>query len=281
MQADPHTDALLARFAAEARFGATGAVITDLDGTAVHEFIREQWATQRVRAAGVPATEVLEVGNGVGVHPYMIARRVRGDAAMRHGERERIVREMGRLTALINAIPTDGWGSTFDWSHNRLSYNASWDVFLERELCIDDRIDALGRLGGVDAPRARRMRGALRALSGIAPTLAHGDMRLKNVVVDAAGRIQAVIDWDDCRSAPAPYWDLAIALHDVSIDEKRAFVEGYGLDADALAAIAPALRALNLLHYAPWLVRAADAGRADELAHLRARIGGAFDLYGP
>jgi hydroxymethylpyrimidine pyrophosphatase-like HAD family hydrolase len=37
MRLDPDTETLLARFAAEARFGATGAVITDLDGTAVHE----------------------------------------------------------------------------------------------------------------------------------------------------------------------------------------------------------------------------------------------------
>jgi Ser/Thr protein kinase RdoA (MazF antagonist) len=245
----------------------------------IGEFIREQWATQRAREAGVPATEVLEVGNGVGAHPYMIARRVRGDAALRHAGRERIVREMGRLTAAINAIPTDGWGATFDWSHNRLSHNASWEAFLERELGIDDRLEVLGRHGGLEASQARRLRAALRALGGIAPTLAHGDMRLKNVMVDAAGRIRAIIDWDDCRAAPAPYWDLAIALHDLSIDEKRAFVEGYGLAADALPAMAPALRALNLLHYAPWLGRAAEAGDQAELAHLRARVRGAFDLY--
>ena len=242
-------------------------------------FLKEQWAIQRARDAGIPVPEVLEVGNGIGEAPYMIARRVRGEPATTHPERVPILREAGRLAAAINAIPTDGWGATFDWSHNRLSRNASWEAFLHRELCVDDRLDALRRLADLDDARARRLRAALRALAGTAPTLAHGDLRLKNLIVDARGAIVAVIDWDECRSAPAPWWDLSIALHDLSIDEKRAFVEGYGLEADALLALGAGMRALNLLHYAPWLQRADAAGDAAELAHLRARISGAFELY--
>jgi hygromycin-B 4-O-kinase len=245
----------------------------------IGDFIKEQWAIRRAGEAGIPVPEVLEVGNGIGDAPYMIARRLRGEPATRHPERTRILREMGRLTAAINAIPTDGWGATFDWSHNRLSRNASWGAFAQRELCVDARLDALRRLGGLDDARARRLRAALRGLAGIAPTLAHGDMRPKNVMVDARGAVVAVIDWDECRSAPAPCWDLAIALHDLSIDDKRAFVEGYGLEPAELQARAAALRALNLMHYAPWLERAEVAGDATELAHLRARVLGAFDLF--
>ncbi|HYF61023.1 MAG TPA: aminoglycoside phosphotransferase family protein [Burkholderiaceae bacterium] len=246
----------------------------------IGEFIKEQWAVARARESGIPVPEVLEVGNGVGTHPYMISRHVRGEPALRHPERERILREMGRLTARINGIPTDGWGATFDWSHNRLSRNDSWEACLQRELCVDDRLAVLARLGGLDDDRLARLREALEGLSDAGPTLAHGDMRMKNVIVDARGGIVAVIDWDECRSAPAPAWDLAIALHDLSIDDKRAFVEGYGLDADALERLAGPMRALNLLHYAPWLERAEAAGDRDELAHLRARLRGAFELYG-
>jgi aminoglycoside phosphotransferase (APT) family kinase protein len=245
----------------------------------IGEFIKEQWATGRARAAGVPTPEVLEVGNSIGSFPYMIARRVDGEPAPRHPARVRIVRELGRLGALVNAIPTDGWGATFDWSHNRLSRNESWGAFLERELCLDQRIGTLERLAALDAPRARRLRGALRALSDQRPSLAHGDLRLKNLMVDTEGEVVALIDWDESRSAPAPYWDLAIALHDLGIDDKRAFVEGYGIDADTLPALAPALRALNLLHYAPVLERALADGDDAELAHLQARIAGAFELY--
>jgi aminoglycoside phosphotransferase (APT) family kinase protein len=76
-------------------------------------------------------------------------------------------------------------------------------------------------------------------------------MRMKNVNVDPKGDLAAVIDWDDCHSAPAPWWDLAITLRELSIDEKRAFVEGYGLEAVTLPGLSGGLRALDLLHYAP------------------------------
>ena len=245
----------------------------------IGDFIQEQWAIQRARDAGLPVPEVLEVGQGIGASPYMVARRVRGEPATRHPARGPVLHELGRLVARVNAIPTDGWGTTFDWSHNRLSRNASWDAFVRRELCVDARLDTLHRLAGLEDARARRLRAALRGLAGTPPTLAHGDARLKNVIVDPRGAIVALIDWDECRSAPAPWWDLAIALHDLSIDDKRAFVEGYGLDADALAGLSAGLRALNLVHYAPWLERAEAAGDAAELAHLRARVRGAFELY--
>jgi aminoglycoside phosphotransferase (APT) family kinase protein len=52
-------------------------------------------------------------------------------------------------------------------------------------------------------------------------------MRLKNVMVDEAGKITAVIDWEFCSSNVAPYWDLA--LHDLSVDAKQAFLGGYGV----------------------------------------------------
>ncbi len=54
-------------------------------------------------------------------------------------------------------------------------------------------------------------------------------MRLKNVVVDDRGTITAVIDWEFCTSNLAPYWDLSVALHDLSIDAKQQFLVGYGL----------------------------------------------------
>jgi hypothetical protein len=128
------------------------------------EFIKEQWATRRAQEAGVPTPEVLEVGHAVGGHPYMIARRVRGEPASCHPDRLRVVREMSRLTAAINAIPTAGWGTTFDGSHNRLSRNADWRSLLKRELCIEPRLAALAEIDGLDAARIRRLRAALRPL---------------------------------------------------------------------------------------------------------------------
>ena len=109
------------------------------------------------------------------------------------------------------------------------------------------------------------------------PSLNHGDMRLKNVIVDDAGTITAIIDWEECCSQIAPYWDIALALHDLSIDAKQAFLEGYGLAPREVIAMAPSLHALNIINYAPAIARA--SGNKSQLEQFRLRLSGALDLH--
>jgi aminoglycoside phosphotransferase (APT) family kinase protein len=246
----------------------------------INDFLKEQWAIQRAGEAGVPVPEVLEVGMQAVPHAYMISRRVRGENAKVHRHRRKVLQQMGHLNALINAIPTDGYGQTFDWSQNRLSHNDGWAEFLERELEIDARLELLTAQRMIDATLAKRLKATLTGLpSKLLPSrLNHGDMRPKNVLADERGNVTAIIDWEDCCANP-PFWDLSIALHDLSIDEKRAYVEAYGIDDAALTLVAPAVKALNLLNYAPAVGLALDDGDQAELAHLRLRLSGTFDLY--
>jgi hygromycin-B 4-O-kinase len=109
--------------------------------------------------------------------------------------------------------------------------------------------------------------------------LNHGDLRLKNVLVTGEGKITAIIDWENCVSSVAPYWDLALALHDLSVDAKEELLAGYGLSERDYRTAAPVIKALNLLHYAPPVERAAQAGDARQLEQYRTRLGGALDLY--
>jgi hygromycin-B 4-O-kinase len=110
-------------------------------------------------------------------------------------------------------------------------------------------------------------------------TLNHGDLRLKNILVNDKGAITAIIDWEDCISSVAPYWELSLALHDLSIDEKQALLEGYGLKVGKLPEIVPVLRALNIINYAPEIERLADEKDTVRLEQYRVRLSGAFDLY--
>jgi aminoglycoside phosphotransferase (APT) family kinase protein len=247
----------------------------------INAFIKEQWAIRRVRELGVPTPEVLEVGNEVGPLPYMIARRVVGEEAIHHPERLSVLTEMGRYTALINQVPTNGFGKTFDWSSNQLSRNDSWSGYLQDELCLETRLATLTRQRMITDAQARRCKSLLQSIGRKRkrPTLNHGDMRLKNVIVDDEGRITAIIDWEECCSQIAPYWDLSLALHDLSIDAKQAFLEGYGLPEKDIVAMAPVLRALNLINYAPTIERLVRDRRRAELAHYRTRLSGALDLY--
>ena len=54
---------------------------------------------------------------------------------------------------------------------------------------------------------------------------------------------------------------------------------GYGLSGNGMRSIAPALKALNTLHYAPHVERAAEQADMKQLECLRTRLSGAFDLF--
>ena len=146
---------------------------------------------------------------------------------------------------------------------------------------MDGRLATLCRHGGVTKDRAGRIRALLAEIGELtgASRLNHGDLRLKNVLVDAAGAITAVIDWEFATSNAAPFWDTSLALHDLSIDEKHAYLAGYGLDAKRLAEISAHLKALNLINYAPYLQRAVDGGDERQVERCRTRLSGALDPY--
>lgn len=247
----------------------------------VKEFLKEQWAIAQARAIGVPTAEVLEVGADLVPMPYMVATKVEGAEAVHHPERFAVLREMGRLTALIHSIKTTGFGHTFDWSGNQLSRKETWPDYLHGELKVGPRVDVLEANDMLDTEQLKRLRGVIATMERWEPepSLNHGDMRLKNVIVDEAGEITAVIDWEFCTSNVAPYWDLSLALHDLSIDAQQEFLAGYGATHAEVRDMAPVLKAINLVNYAPFVERAAEERDRDKLEQYRTRLSGAFDFY--
>jgi aminoglycoside phosphotransferase (APT) family kinase protein len=242
---------------------------------------KEQWASERARKAGVPTAEILEVGNEAVPHPYMISLKVRGEEATHHPKRLEIARELGALARRIHGIRTQGYGRTFDWSSNTLSKRETWRDYLAKELRVTERIATLERWKMLPPPALRRLRATVRQMAkwDIRPALTHADLRLKNVIVDEAGKICALIDWENCESNLVPHWDLAFALHDLGVDAKEAFALGYGLRAKELLEMAPAVRAINLLGYAPAVEAMGEERDKRGLELYRARLGGALDLY--
>lgn len=251
------------------------------DPSKINAFIKEQWAVAKAREVGVLIPEVLEVGNQIVPYPYMISSRVAGEEATWHPSRMQILHEMGRYAALINSIPTRGFGGTFDWSNNQLSRNETWGNFLNKELRLDARLELLGKHGMLPASQLEKIFSILEVVaeSSRTPALNHGDIRLKNVIVDGYGLITALIDWEDCVSNLAPEWELSLALHDLSIDEKQAFLEGYGLSPGQITEIAPVIKALNIINYAPAIERIAESNDTARLEQYRLRLGAALDLY--
>jgi len=273
----------LANFVFEARVGREDVVVRISSVPAkLQVFMKEQWAVNAARKKKVPTPDILEVSNDVAGLPYMISRKVVGQSATGNGhQRMDVLRELGGYAAKINEIETHDYGHIFDWSPNELSRNRTWPEYLEKELKVDERLETLKRSGVMEEARFSRLRKEVVQMRRWTskPNLNHGDLRLKNVILDERGKITTILDWENCVSQIAPHWELSIALHDLSMDEKQAFLEGYGLDLQDYMRLASAIKALNVLNYALSVRHATERKDKKRLLSLKARLNGTFDLY--
>lgn len=251
------------------------------DAAAINSFIKEQWAQNAARKAGVPTAEILEVGSAIIPHPYMITRSVTGEEATHHPQREKIVGDMGRLLALIHGIRTKGFGETFDWSNNQLSRNETWKDYLQNEYRYEGKLELLEHHRMLTPEQLKKLRHLFTEAEKMEPrsVLNHGDMRLKNVIADEDGKIKAIIDWENCTSNMAPHWDLSLALHDLGIDEMQRFLTGYGIKNKKLREAMPLVKALNITNYASAIEEIARSCDKTRLEQYRTRLSGALDLY--
>lgn len=244
-------------------------------------FLKEQWAVRKAREHKVPVPEILEVGNELDGYPYMILEKISGQSGEDGGDRLRTLRELAGYTRTIHSIQTNGFGHVFDWSTNLLSSNETWSAFLTDEYQIKARLEQFRKQKIFTSQTSSRLESAVKKLQSLQfkPALNHGDIRLKNVILDEKGGIKAIIDWENCLSGPAPHWDLSIALHDLTIDEKEAFIEGYNLSFSDFDGIGLTLRTLNILNYHKALVAAGAKKDEAQIRRIRARLNGAFDLF--
>jgi aminoglycoside phosphotransferase (APT) family kinase protein len=232
----------------------------------LNPFLRERWATEKAHAAGLPVPKILDVGSDP--LPYMIVRKAAGEPASEHSNCLPILEELGKYAARIHRIPASGYGAS-----------ASWDKFLHNEFNLERRLRILARHRMLPPAKLNQIRKILEhAGKDRQPAMNQGDLRLKNVLVNGKGRISAILDWENCSPNLAPEWDVSIALHDLSIDEKEAFIGGYGLSSRAVSAMAPVIKALNVVNYVAEVERLVKESPS-RLAHYRNRLQGDLDLY--
>lgn len=249
------------------------------DTEKINNFKKELWISRKAREAGVPSPEVLAVGDDLGSEPYMIARRVTGSEATHHPKRNSIIHDLGRYAALINSIRTTGFGTDFDW--NTEETNATWDAYLEKEFELEKRLELFLTNRILPEAKLNEIREIVKGVETkhLTPSLNHSDLRLKNVIVDEGGDIAAIVDWEECLSTIAPQWELSISLHDLSVDEKHALIEGYGLSSRQIQEMAPLIKAFNILNYSVTTEMALDKEDHKALSELKLRLNGSLDLY--
>jgi hygromycin-B 4-O-kinase len=250
-------------------------------GSKINYFLKEQWAVRQAKERGVPVPEILEVGNEAVQNPYMIVKKVQGIEATKHPDRLKILQQMGKYGAVINTIPTSGFGHVFDWSNNTLSKRETWRDFLEKELTIPERLAMFEENEILTPEHIERLNRHLNEIAkwDKSPTLNHSDLRLKNVLVDDAGKIIAILDWENCTSNIAPYWELSIALHDLNMDECQAFLEGYGVREKDFKDLAPAIKAFNIINYAPYIGFMLEKKDVKGVERYKLRLNGYLDLF--
>ena len=243
-------------------------------------FQKELRASQKAREAGVPTPEVLAVGSDAASEPYMITRRVTGIEASHNPKRLHIVHELGEYAAVINSIATNGFGTDFDWAENG-DNNGTWDGYLKNEFELEKRIQILSTNTVLSAAKLKELERIITdaKTKRLKMSLNHSDLRLKNVIVDEGGDIAAIIDWEECLSTIAPEWEISIALHDLTIDEKQAFIEGYGLTIQQIEEMAPLIKAFNILNYSGAIENAIRTDDQKSLDQIKLRLAGCLDLY--
>ncbi|HKC37636.1 MAG TPA: aminoglycoside phosphotransferase family protein [Chitinophagaceae bacterium] len=249
--------------------------------TKLNDFTKEQWAAQKALNIGVPVPEILEVGNEIIPLPYMLQQKIEGQEAVNHPDRLKILHRLGKYARMIHSIPTTGFGKVFDWSKNKLSKKKTWIEFLEKELLVAEGLKFLYDNDILSKKKIKKLNVEYERLKKwkITPSLNHCDLRLKNVIVNEAGEIKAILDWEDCSSNCAPYWDFSIALHDLSIDGKQKFLEGYELDVEEFSKKAYALTVFNMINYIPALQRIIDKKDKKKLELYKLRLDGSLDLF--
>lgn len=250
------------------------------DPEKVGAFKKELWASQKAREAGVPTPEVITVGSDAISEPYMITRRVTGSEATQHPKRSSIVHELGEYAAIINSIETKDFGANFEWTNDGKEYG-NWSNYIDEEFELERRLQIISSHKMLSQPQLQELVRIMDAAKarGIKAALNHSDLRLKNVIVDEGGDISAIIDWEECLSTVAPEWELSIALHDLTIDEKHAFIDGYGLSRSQVAEMAPLIKAFNILNYATAIERAVEAKDDKSFGEIKLRFQGSLDLY--
>jgi len=241
---------------------------------------KELWATQHVRSLGIPTPEILKVGTVDSGEPYMISRRVSGTEATHHPKRLSIIHDVGSYAKEINTIPTNNFGESFDWLDSP-GPPLSWSEYLENEWNAKERLVFLEEHKLIPPAGIEKLTSIIEAAKQITvgPTLSHGDLRLKNIIVDEDGEITSIIDWEECLSTYSRAWELSIALHDLSIDEKHAFLEGYEVDDASVITMSPLLKAFNILNYVPAINGAISENDDLKVNRFRLRLSGALDLY--
>jgi len=206
-------------------------------------FIKEKWCIEQAAAVGVPGPEVLSVGIADET-AYMIQAFVEGDNGLDSPlPKPMIWRQLGEYARRIHSIPVRGYGENLlDPAQGEFQSpphpgsDGSWQGYVQynvNELTAGDRLIELGVMTRAESHSVRRLFELMKCRT-FRFGLHHGDLSLKNTIVNAANEV-ILLDWH-AEVNVIPHATVALLMRNQILglvesandEEYEAFMDGYG-----------------------------------------------------
>jgi aminoglycoside phosphotransferase (APT) family kinase protein len=220
---------------------------------AFDEYTKEAWCIEHAAARGVPVPSVISMGRCEG-NAYVIQEYIAGDEGRDSpAPKSGIWRELGRYAKLIHSIGVKGFGLSLS-EITQGDAGKSWLRYLQYNIESLSEDDPLIKLKVLTRPQSKVIKAVFAGLKGREFTfgLNHGDISLKNTIVDLHGRV-SLLDWGSGEGSIVPHHDLIQMLKmnmlegDPGGEEIRAFIDGYGISPTEFERMMPELESLLLL----------------------------------
>jgi aminoglycoside phosphotransferase (APT) family kinase protein len=222
-------------------------------GEALDEYSKEAWCIQHAAARGVLVPSVISVGRCEG-NAYIIQSYIAGDdGSDSSAPKLGIWKELGKYAKLIHTIGVPGFGLTLS-EITRGDARKSWLRYLEDNIESLTENDPLIKLKVLTQLQSKLIRDVFAGLRGREFTfgLNHGDLSLRNTIVDKRGRV-TLLDWGSAEAGIVPHHDLIQMLRmnmlegDPNDAQIRAFLDGYGMSPAEFKRMMPELESLLVL----------------------------------
>lgn len=205
------------------------------DQSNIEEYQKEKLCMEKVSKLGVPVPKVIELGNQIIPYAYMIYEYIEGISADEYqGDKLKIWRQIGKYAVLINSMKTYGYGYNFEFKNKQKQNKNSYEKW---KIYIDEKINGLLKcklfiehkvIERKDIPKIKNKLESIKRWR-FEPKLNHGNLSLKNTVVDKSGKVVAILDWGEAASHPTPSFEFATTIFWITPKEEKAFLDGYGI----------------------------------------------------
>lgn len=223
------------------------------DANFLDEYKKEIWSSGRAREKGVSVPTILKIGV-FEKKAFSIQEFIEGfEGRVLPADKKFIWSTLGEYASRIHRIEVAGFGLKFG-DLIRGNAEKSWLEYLDYNVRSLNETDELLKLGVLTKTQSGIVRNVFENLRSrkFAFGLNHGDLSLKNTIVDRFGTVH-LIDWGSSEASIVPHHDLIELLkmnaleNDPDDSEITAFLGGYGISGDEHEALSSDLKSLSLL----------------------------------